>query len=233
MADEKSPNEKKPSKKNAAAVALSKLGAAKGGRARASVMTDAQRKEVARIAAAARWKTERTGFEAKPTPDGESTMIGPQTAGDLPYSMFQGEIVIGDVKMPVHVLNDGRRVIAQREMVGVLAPGVDSGGLQRYVSNIPKGVETLDLVPNFVQFALRHRVGTMAAHVLLLPLRAPEIPGALPQAQQRRVDVQHDQADAGLRRALKAANCAAERGALQAGGAQPPRASVGDLRVGD
>jgi len=66
--------------------------------------------------------------------------------------MFQGEITIGDVRMPVHVLNDGRRVIAQREMVGVLAPGVDSGGLQRYVSNIPKEVSSLDLVPNFVQF---------------------------------------------------------------------------------
>jgi len=41
--------------KNPAAVALGKLGGAKGGRARASNMTKEQRSEAARVAARARW----------------------------------------------------------------------------------------------------------------------------------------------------------------------------------
>jgi hypothetical protein len=66
--------------------------------------------------------------------------------------MFQGEIEIGEVKMACHVLNDGRRVIAQREMVRVLSPGRDSGGLQAYVDTIPLKNNGLSLVANFVKF---------------------------------------------------------------------------------
>jgi hypothetical protein len=44
-----------PPEKNAAAVALGKLGGAKGGKKRAAGMTPAQRKEAARKAAEARW----------------------------------------------------------------------------------------------------------------------------------------------------------------------------------
>jgi hypothetical protein len=42
--------------KNPAAVALGKLGGLKGGRARAKALTPQQRAEIARTAAAARWK---------------------------------------------------------------------------------------------------------------------------------------------------------------------------------
>lgn len=42
--------------KNPAAVALRKLGGAKGGRARAEALTPAKRKAIAKKAAAARWK---------------------------------------------------------------------------------------------------------------------------------------------------------------------------------
>jgi hypothetical protein len=42
--------------KNPAAVALGKLGGAKGGRARADKLTPEQRADIARTAAAARWK---------------------------------------------------------------------------------------------------------------------------------------------------------------------------------
>jgi hypothetical protein len=41
--------------KNPAAVALGKLGGAKGGKARAEALSPAKRKEIARTAAAARW----------------------------------------------------------------------------------------------------------------------------------------------------------------------------------
>jgi len=42
--------------KNAAAVALGRLGASKGGKARAASMSAAKRKEIAKKAAATRWK---------------------------------------------------------------------------------------------------------------------------------------------------------------------------------
>ena len=42
--------------KNPAAVALGRLGGLKGGKARAEKLTPEQRKEIARIAASARWR---------------------------------------------------------------------------------------------------------------------------------------------------------------------------------
>jgi hypothetical protein len=44
------------SEKNPAAVALGRLGGLKGGKARASKLTPEQRKEIAKVAASARWK---------------------------------------------------------------------------------------------------------------------------------------------------------------------------------
>lgn len=48
-----------PDTRNPAAVALSKLGAAKGGMARAAAMSPAKRRAVAKKAAAARWGKKR------------------------------------------------------------------------------------------------------------------------------------------------------------------------------
>jgi len=45
-----------PDKRNPAAVALSKLGASKGGRARAEKLSDRKKSQIARNAAKARWK---------------------------------------------------------------------------------------------------------------------------------------------------------------------------------
>jgi len=42
--------------RNSAAVALGRLGGLKGGKARAKALTKKQRSEIARLAAAARWK---------------------------------------------------------------------------------------------------------------------------------------------------------------------------------
>ncbi len=53
-----SPLPDKDAGKNPAAVALGKLGGAKGGKARAEALSPAKRKAIARKAAAARWKRE-------------------------------------------------------------------------------------------------------------------------------------------------------------------------------
>lgn len=47
---------KEPPEKNPAAVALGRLGGKKGGKARAAKLTAEERSEIARLAAAARWK---------------------------------------------------------------------------------------------------------------------------------------------------------------------------------
>lgn len=54
--DEDKPKEPEQSTKNPAAVELGRLGGLKGGKARAEKLTEEQRKEIARIAAQARWK---------------------------------------------------------------------------------------------------------------------------------------------------------------------------------
>lgn len=46
-----------PSEKNAAAVALGRLGGLKGGKARAKTLSARKRKQIAKKAAAARWST--------------------------------------------------------------------------------------------------------------------------------------------------------------------------------
>jgi len=50
--------ELKPKKKNPAAVALSKLGASKGGKARAANLSARERSRIAKFAAQARWRKE-------------------------------------------------------------------------------------------------------------------------------------------------------------------------------
>src|ERR1041385_6438069 len=101
------------------AKALSKLGAAKGGKARANVLTAAQRKEIAQKAIAARWSKYKE--ETFPPEAPKESTHGPES--NLPFSMFRGTIKIGDMDIECHVLNDERRVFTQREVVRVLSHG--------------------------------------------------------------------------------------------------------------
>jgi len=50
------PPKKEQRKKNPAAVALAKLGASKGGKARAAKLSPKERSRIAKLAAEARWK---------------------------------------------------------------------------------------------------------------------------------------------------------------------------------
>jgi hypothetical protein len=62
--------------KNAAAVALGRLGGLKGGKARAQALTAAARKRIAQRAAAARWKDRRQKSENR----GQRTENGKEAA---------------------------------------------------------------------------------------------------------------------------------------------------------
>ncbi len=127
---------------NEAARELSRLGASKGGVARASVLTPEERRDIAREAVKARWlkagklKAIEAGTD-KPI-DVEAPAIEERPLkATMPYSMLPGKLTIGNVDMECHVLNDGRRVLTQREVVRVLSGGRESGNLTRYFDRNP------------------------------------------------------------------------------------------------
>jgi len=84
---------------------------ARGGRARAEVLSPLERQEISRKAATARW----------------------DKAKEIPKAEFTGEIRIGDIEIPCYVLEDGARVLSQRGVVGGLDMryGSRAGGADR------------------------------------------------------------------------------------------------------
>ncbi|MHB1425851.1 MAG: hypothetical protein ACYC3I_22015 [Gemmataceae bacterium] len=119
------------------AKALSALGAAKGGRARANTLTPEERQEIAKRAAKARW--EKAGKAKEKTVNVEQTtnVIGNseqrerqrQSGEEMPFSMFRGTLKFGDMDIECHVLNDGKRVFTQGEVVRLLTGGTESSNL--------------------------------------------------------------------------------------------------------
>lgn len=112
---------------------LSRLGASKGGKARASVLTSDERKEIARNAVNARWAKVRGDEPAEGVGQVEplrQVVDGPgdhrpDSLGVDPdlqtrVSLFKGDAQFGGITVPCHVLNDGNRVIAQREVIKAL-----------------------------------------------------------------------------------------------------------------
>jgi hypothetical protein len=132
--------------RSAHAKKLSDLGAAKGGRARASVLTPEQRSEIAKRAAQKRWAGKENpveeqnvdGIEVVGTVATEPAIVETvQASAEMPYSMFRGTLKIGDMDVECHVLSDGRRVFTQGEVVRLLTRGTESSNLQRYLSRNP------------------------------------------------------------------------------------------------
>ena len=90
-----------------AARTLAKLGASKGGKARAEALTPEQRKEIAREAITARWE------RVKERRDPEKLPMATHGSPDHPLR-------IGDVEIPCYVLEDGRRVVVQEHMLNAM-----------------------------------------------------------------------------------------------------------------
>jgi len=116
-----------------AAKRLSELGAAKGGTARANVLTPEYRREIAKKAIAARWKKAGKAVSVAKPADQEIPVV----SEEIPYSMFQGKLPIGTLELECHVLNDMRRVFTQREIVRIISGGRESGNLQTYLDGNP------------------------------------------------------------------------------------------------
>lgn len=121
-----------------AAKEMATRGAAKGGRARANVLTDDERSAIARTAGQARWA--KAGKPAPADDDAPSDEMSSLVTRDdeMPYSAFPGTVEIGTVTLECHVLNDGRRVLTAREMVRALR-GTTSNppSIQRYLDALP------------------------------------------------------------------------------------------------
>jgi hypothetical protein len=135
--------------------------AAKGGKARASVLTPEERSAIARTAARARWgeKVEHeqasvppesalavskkaiaerwTKYKAEVFPPEAPAKDAQSSEDAMPFSMFRGTVKIGDMDIECHVLSDERRVFTQREVVRVLSHGRESGNLSRYLERNP------------------------------------------------------------------------------------------------
>lgn len=138
---------------------LAKLGAKKGGRARASVLTASERQEIARRAVQARWakagKLKAISEQAEREDEAE---LPEDEQPKMPYSLFAGKLKIGDVEFECHVLNDHRRVLTQREVVRVISAGRESGNLTRYLQRNPLYRD--DLLPGrTVRFQVPATVG--------------------------------------------------------------------------
>jgi P63C domain len=115
---------------------LSALGAAKGGRARASVLTQEQRSSIAREAVRARWIKAGKLKDIAPAAEKDAPAAAPAVP-TLPFSMFRGKVHFGDIELECHVLNDGQRVFTQGEMVHALTGGADTSNLGRYLARNP------------------------------------------------------------------------------------------------
>lgn len=155
--------------RSAAGKELAKLGAAKGGRARANVLTPEERSEIARTAARARWakagklqvvEPEESKVDRVEEPPAAAVENGPW--GELPFSMYPGTVQLGNVNIECHVLNDGRRVLTQREVVRALrGTRSDPPSLTRYLERLPtydpRKVERQTIrfrIPNIPQVAI-------------------------------------------------------------------------------
>jgi hypothetical protein len=145
-------------KPNKHAKALSKIGASKGGKARASVLTPEQRKEIAVNAVRARWAKAK-GIPIEDVGQVSKSMVpSVLTSKSEPaetFAMFHGDLTIGDVVFPCYVLNNGKRVITQREVVGLMT-GTAKGGIDRYLqsSSLRGYIDSNHIKEQTVQFRI-------------------------------------------------------------------------------
>jgi hypothetical protein len=150
-------------KLNKHAKALSKMGAAKGGKARASVLTSEQRKEIAQKAVRTRWARAKgiplEEIEQVPNQPVQSLVPSETMQANVtkkPISWFPGQLTFGDdITISCHLLSDGKRVFAQREVVGALT-GNKKGGLDRYLTanNLSNYLNSEDITKKTVQFLI-------------------------------------------------------------------------------
>jgi hypothetical protein len=115
-----------PDDKNQHAAELAKLGASKGGKARAEKLTAEERSEIAQKAAQARWSAE--------VPEDE-----------VVKASHMGVLELGNAELPCAVLEGGTRVISERGVMAAL--GRKRGGQRPGGENLPRYLGPSNLNP--------------------------------------------------------------------------------------
>ena len=110
-----------------AARTLSKLGASKGGKARAEALPPEERQRIAREAIATRWARE------KGESNHEDILTATHGSPDHPLRIPDG---VGYIEIPCYVLEGGRRVVIQKNMMDALA-------LSQGTASVKKGGDRL------------------------------------------------------------------------------------------
>jgi hypothetical protein len=135
--------------------------AAQGGKARASVLTSGERRAIARTAALARWG-DRESVDQQASDPPATPIKKPKTTPlevaepKLPVALFHGKLKMGDASFAVYVLDNRKRVMAQREVVRVLTGRRESGGLGLRLSSkvLRKYIDPDAIVAQALQFSI-------------------------------------------------------------------------------
>jgi hypothetical protein len=104
--------------------------ASKGGAARMKQMTVDERKALASAAAKARWRKAGAGEYASLIND-DATEVNEKN--NFPVAKWPGILTVGNVEIPVYVLEDGRRIISRTGATTVLTGGKGGGNLESYI----------------------------------------------------------------------------------------------------
>jgi hypothetical protein len=100
---------------------LGRLGATKGGKARAQALSPAERSEIARRAVRTRWARAGLSGGSPPEEHREHPDQSDRHGHSLARSTARGPVDLGPVEVECHVLDDGTRAIARDELLRALA----------------------------------------------------------------------------------------------------------------
>jgi len=151
-----------------AAKAFSRLGASKGGKARAEKLSPEERSEIAKNAVKARWARIRAKDdpasidELEADESIEAEIIAEDSA--LPIAKYKGVIdlqEIGGQEIPCYVLEGEQRVIGRTSFTEMLTGIKGGGGLEKYlgVHQLRKFIDLEDVQSRMIPFRLPEVAG--------------------------------------------------------------------------
>jgi P63C domain len=143
---------------------LSKLGAVKGGNARAKALSPQQRSDIAKRAVEARWGKKNT--------DGA---IVDEGGANIPEAKHRGFLNLMDLQIPCYVLNNGTRVIGRTSATEALTGIPGGGALEKYLGVAPlkSFIDIEKVLERFVDFrlpeveGLKKRVAGLPADLMI------------------------------------------------------------------
>jgi hypothetical protein len=126
---------------------LSRLGAAKGGEARAEKLTAAERSAIARKAVQTRWASKKN--------KGSEQVIEVDKS-ELPTATYKGVLNLMDLEIPCYVLSTGQRVIGRTAATEMLSGFKGQGDLEGYIrsQNLKPFLEFESIVDRMISFRL-------------------------------------------------------------------------------